>query len=542
MSDLRATNFKGRTSGSVPNMPDGVVVGSAVTISSSGIDVGVGVITATTFSGSVSSSTGSFSGDVDIADKIVHTGDTNTAIRFPAADTFTVETAGSERLRVNSSGLVGIGTDNPSSPLTVKEVSNVAIELLKTTNASILTLGEDGSSGGNINAPNGDLLLSQGGTERLRIDSGGRLGIGTDSPSSYSSSTNNLVISETGGNSGITLHTGSSTASYLGFTDTGDTNNQGYIGYKHSDNALVFAANSAEAFRVDSSQRLLIGSTSARANFNNGTRTAFLQLEGTSSNIDSSSIALVYNQNSTGNASNIYFGKTRGGSDGDNSALNQAGDRLGNISFQGNDGTQFVDAAHIRAFTDGTPGADDMPGRLVFSTTADGASSPTERMRIHSSGVVSFNNGIELGSGLDATAANTLDDYEEGTFTPTINTGFTAGYNSQAGRYTKVGNVVHFFISIDLSSLSGSSSDTYAEVEGLPFTATNTGNIDNAVTVAWQMNLGNSVIHAYIEQNATHIVLLAQPSSGSRSHLTPAEVWDDSDGRIALSGTYTTAS
>jgi hypothetical protein len=45
-----------------------------------------------------------FAGDMSIADKIIHTGDTNTAIRFPAADTFTVETAGSERLRVTSTG------------------------------------------------------------------------------------------------------------------------------------------------------------------------------------------------------------------------------------------------------------------------------------------------------------------------------------------------------------------------------------------------------------------------------------------------------
>ncbi len=43
-------------------------------------------------------------GDVDIADKIVHTGDTNTAIRFPAADTITAETGGTERLRINSTG------------------------------------------------------------------------------------------------------------------------------------------------------------------------------------------------------------------------------------------------------------------------------------------------------------------------------------------------------------------------------------------------------------------------------------------------------
>jgi hypothetical protein len=46
---------------------------------------------------------------VDIADKIVHTGDTNTAIRFPAADTFSVETAGSEAIRVDSSGRMLIG-------------------------------------------------------------------------------------------------------------------------------------------------------------------------------------------------------------------------------------------------------------------------------------------------------------------------------------------------------------------------------------------------------------------------------------------------
>lgn len=58
-------------------------------------------------------------GDLTIADKIVHSGDTNTAVRFPAADTVTVETAGSERLRIDSSGNVGIGTSSPTSNLSV---------------------------------------------------------------------------------------------------------------------------------------------------------------------------------------------------------------------------------------------------------------------------------------------------------------------------------------------------------------------------------------------------------------------------------------
>ena len=55
------------------------------------------------------------SGDVSIADKIIHTGDTNTAIRFPAADTITAETGGSEKLRIDSSGRLGIGANNNDS-------------------------------------------------------------------------------------------------------------------------------------------------------------------------------------------------------------------------------------------------------------------------------------------------------------------------------------------------------------------------------------------------------------------------------------------
>jgi hypothetical protein len=63
---------------------------------------------------------------------------------------------------------------------------------------------------------------------------------------------------------------------------------------------------------------------------------------------------------------------------------------LGYIVFDGADGTNMVDAASIQAQVDGTPGTNDMPGRLLFSTTADGASTPTERMRIDSSGNINI--------------------------------------------------------------------------------------------------------------------------------------------------------
>ena len=90
---------------------NGVIVGSGITLSKDGDAFFTGVTTSTTFSGNfsggtISGTTVTFTGDVDIADKIVHTGDTNTAIRFPTTDAVSVETAGAEQLRINSDGAI----------------------------------------------------------------------------------------------------------------------------------------------------------------------------------------------------------------------------------------------------------------------------------------------------------------------------------------------------------------------------------------------------------------------------------------------------
>ena len=136
--------------------------------------------------------------------------------------------------------------------------------------------------------------------------------------------------------------------------------------------------------RIDSSGRLLVGTSSARSNFYNssGTLSGPLQIEGT--NNLTRVISQILNSSGSEGPLNV-LAKSRGSSVGSNTIVQQD-DQLGAISFQGSDGTEFVESVRIQAFVDGTPGADDMPGRLVFSTTADGASSPTERVRIDSSG------------------------------------------------------------------------------------------------------------------------------------------------------------
>ena len=84
----------------------------------------------------------------------------------------------------------------------------------------------------------------------------------------------------------------------------------------------------------------------------------------------------------------LTLGKSRNGTIGSFTIV-QENDDLGQINFTGDDGAaNLVPGAQIRAACDGTPGSDDMPGRLEFLTTADGASSPTERMRINRGGRV----------------------------------------------------------------------------------------------------------------------------------------------------------
>ena len=479
MSQLNVNTIKNRTGTSGPvlsglsTVSGSLVVSSDATVSGAATVTGaltvggvltyedvtnvdsVGIVTArtgleVTANGLViNAGVSTFASDVSIADKIVHTGDTNTAIRFPAADTLTVETAGSERVRVGAAGSVGIGTDDPESALhVVGNIPNAPMNfgvhigahsgygIMQFTAATggIIDFGESGvdSVGRIIYTHSNDALAFQtGNSEALRIDSSGRLLVGTSSGSgepiagfqgrSNDASDSGIVaITRSGTNpSGsigeLRFATGSDFDKYYGMiicASDGSTTSTSLPGVLRFSTTASSATSPTERMRIDSSGRLLVGSTSARTNFNNGSASPQIQVENVTDG-NSSSIALIHNENATGDSSAINFGKTRGGSVGDNSALNQAGDRLGAITFQGNDGTEFVQAASIEGFTDASPGANDMPGRLVFSTTADGAASPTERLRITSGGKIQVT-GTRSGS-LQASDDDALELYTAST-------------------------------------------------------------------------------------------------------------------------------
>ena len=120
-------------------------------------------------------------GDIDVADKIVHTGDTNTAIRFPAADTFTVETAGSERLRVKSDGFVGVKTSSPLAPLHVYDATNNTMARLESGDATCRLQLKDNTGEGYVLATGDDLIFANTSsvTERMRITEIGEVRVGS---------------------------------------------------------------------------------------------------------------------------------------------------------------------------------------------------------------------------------------------------------------------------------------------------------------------------------------------------------------------------
>jgi hypothetical protein len=249
---------------------------------------------------------------------------------------------------IDSLGRVGIGTSSPTYFLQVK--TNTAPNV----NKKMLFLEEHTpTSGWSFNIDDnttGSLFLNKvvTGTEstRITVTNSGAVGIGTTTPSDFNSSGNNLVISGTG-NVGITIDGTSTTQSNIYFADgpTGSEAYRGYISYDHNTDSMRFGSAAVERARIDSSGRLLVGTSSS-------SQAARLVLQGNSASGTDSTVAII----AAGTALTPSNGQV-----------------LGYLRFSD---SGHVSAADIVAARDGgtwTSGSS-QPTRLVFSTTADGAS------------------------------------------------------------------------------------------------------------------------------------------------------------------------
>jgi hypothetical protein len=214
----------------------------------------------------------------------------------------------------------------------------------------------------------------------------------------------------------------------------------------------------------------------------------------------------------------------------------QNNDSLWNMYIAGNDGTDLALAAEIRVEVDGTPGSNDMPGRILLRTTPDGSQAPVDAVKIDSAQNVTVSAGNLVigtsGKGIDFSVtpgtgtSELLADYEEGTWTPVPK---DAGGDQPTsffvleGRYTKIGRIVTAtaFMSINVAGSFGE----FSTVEGLPFTVANFTNNFSRYGASYSVNTATNVRAdggPYALENSTVITVggTTGGSIGQQLHMT----------------------
>ena len=434
-------------------------------------------------------------------------------------------------ININNSGQVAIGVASASKPLHIYQTADAGIRIQNSTTGTGTTDGilleATGSDGLFWNYESGNLRFATGNSERLRIDSIGRVGIGTSSPAFGVGS--GLEIERAGS---ATLRIEDS-ASSSGFEIQNASGSIDFNGYNSQ--PFTFKHNTTERLRINSS-----GVTVS------------------SGNLSMHSGGRIFVGNG-GNAVNPMFANVSDTNTGiafpsaDTMLLSTGGSERLRIDSSGNVGIGTSSPVSIFDVTVGASGQrrfvanyDDsiitikgsnaasnpetfrvIGDNIRFNTGTSG--SGTERMRL-------TNNGLTFNG--DTAQANALSDYEEGTFTPTVQGSTTVGtatYTVQRGKYTKIGDRVFFEIYVHWDSGTGSGSALY--INGLPFTADNSIQTYPGTTIGYFHNLSfasNSSPGALIASGHTYVYFYSIPNGGGSN----SAIGYDSSGSIIMTGHY----
>jgi len=321
-------------------------------------------------------------------------------------------------------GNVGIGTSSPDTLLHVSSATGSAsptpteVRIATTTSAgdwsstlpwgSLSFYSADATGGARVHASINTIANGVGGgtssltfntadsgvaaVERMRINATGQVGIGTTSPSS--------PLHVYGG----TIRAESTSSSTPGLTLVGAGPDQGWVKFGTTSGdyysvkagadyqGMLFIANGSERARIDSSGRLLVGTSSTSGNITANDKLAVV-ITGDNTQGGISVTDYAGTGSTTGSNACLRLQRSIGTTDGSFTALTASAWGLGRIEFNGSNGSGFGTGATIEGIADSAAwGSSDHPARLVFSTTADGASSPSERMRIGQSGFTKISN------------------------------------------------------------------------------------------------------------------------------------------------------
>ena len=218
----------------------------------------------------------------NLGQKLTITGGSS-GIDFTTANALamTFGTSGSERLRIDSSGEIGIGNAVASTINASSGIGNLVVGSGSDNEGITIYTGSssygalnfaDATSGagayaGYIKFDHSDNSFGHfiDNVERVRIDSSGNVGISTTSPSSFNQvGADTLVVGSGSGEQGITIYSGTANNGVLAFADGTTTTQQyqGYIGYNHASNFMRFFTGATEKMRIDSSGNVGIGTSS----------------------------------------------------------------------------------------------------------------------------------------------------------------------------------------------------------------------------------------------------------------------------------------